>query len=160
MARRVVYNPPYIGGHQQLISPGSIHIGQATKAALGHQYLFPPVVDQHPDWLEGKSNGEMMDMWRNDHPGKQPDKRVPQNLANLKSLLRKQIREGTRWARAQIVVVVKPGKSMPVNHKLEGLEEAIDHCLTAARSLDRIELESVIKLLRRARNEVVWKIGQ
>jgi hypothetical protein len=43
---------------------------------------------------------------------------------------------------------------------LEVLEEQIDECLLAARTLDRQGLESVINLLRRARNEVVWKMGQ
>jgi len=42
----------------------------------------------------------------------------------------------------------------------EKLEEQIDDCLTAARSLDREVLHNVIGLLRKARNEVVWKLGQ
>ena len=44
------------------------------------------------------------------------------------------------------------------NQGLEALEEQIDECLTMARNLDREELESVIHLLRRARNEIVWKL--
>ena len=43
---------------------------------------------------------------------------------------------------------------------LESLEEQIDECLTLAKNLDREGLSSVINLLRRARNEVVWKIGE
>jgi hypothetical protein len=31
--------------------------------------------------------------------------------------------------------------------------------LTDAKNLDRMGLAAVIKLLRRARNEVIWKIG-
>jgi hypothetical protein len=46
------------------------------------------------------------------------------------------------------------------SHKLEALEELIDDCLSLAKHLDREGLESIIKLLRRARNEVVWKMGQ
>jgi hypothetical protein len=45
-------------------------------------------------------------------------------------------------------------------HKLEALEERIDDCLAHARQLDREGLEGVIELLHRARNEVVWKMGQ
>jgi hypothetical protein len=41
----------------------------------------------------------------------------------------------------------------------EQLEEQIDDCLTAARSLDREVLHNVIGLLRKARNEIVWKLG-
>jgi hypothetical protein len=40
------------------------------------------------------------------------------------------------------------------------LEESIDDCPTQAKNLDREELDSIIKLLRRARNEVVGKLGQ
>jgi hypothetical protein len=43
---------------------------------------------------------------------------------------------------------------------LEQLGEQIDDCLTAAKVLDREGLEHVIRLLRQARNEVVWKLGQ
>ena len=43
---------------------------------------------------------------------------------------------------------------------LERLEEQIDECLTLARTLDREGLSGVIVMLRRARNEVVWKMGE
>jgi hypothetical protein len=45
------------------------------------------------------------------------------------------------------------------SRSLESLEEAIDDCLQAAKGLDRQGLADVIALLRRARNEVVWKLG-
>ena len=44
--------------------------------------------------------------------------------------------------------------------KLEALEQHIDECLHEARLLDKDGLEDVINHLRRARNAVVWKIGQ
>jgi len=40
------------------------------------------------------------------------------------------------------------------------LEEQIDDCLALAKEMDREGLVSVIALLRRARNEVVWKMGE
>jgi hypothetical protein len=40
------------------------------------------------------------------------------------------------------------------------LEERIDDCLSLSKSLDRDGLGDVIVLLRRARNEAVWKMGQ
>jgi hypothetical protein len=43
---------------------------------------------------------------------------------------------------------------------LELLEEQIDHCLTLAKTLNREQLTGVIDLLRRARNNVVWIIGE
>ena len=43
---------------------------------------------------------------------------------------------------------------------LENLEELIDECLVSAKGLDREGLDSVIRLLRHARNSVVWKLGQ
>jgi hypothetical protein len=45
-------------------------------------------------------------------------------------------------------------------HKLELLEEQIDDCLSLAKSLDREGLGEIIRLLRGARNKVVWKMGQ
>ena len=44
--------------------------------------------------------------------------------------------------------------------KLEALELQIDECLIAARHLDREGLHDIIAMLRRARNAVVWKLGQ
>jgi hypothetical protein len=44
--------------------------------------------------------------------------------------------------------------------QLEALEEQIDDCLSAAKALDREGLGDVIGLLRRARNQVAWKMGQ
>ena len=40
------------------------------------------------------------------------------------------------------------------------LEEQIDECLSLAKYLGRKELASVIGLLRKARNAVVWKLGE
>ena len=45
-------------------------------------------------------------------------------------------------------------------NRLEMLEEQIDDCLTVAKNLDRTGLEEVIHHLRRARNKVVWKLGE
>jgi hypothetical protein len=43
---------------------------------------------------------------------------------------------------------------------LEALEEHIDDSLTLAKNLDRSGLAEVIILLRKARNKVVWKLGE
>jgi hypothetical protein len=51
----------------------------------------------------------------------------------------------------------KPTRIAPKG--LEALEERIDDCLTVAKHMDREGLDDVIRLLRNARNAVVWKLG-
>jgi DNA-binding MurR/RpiR family transcriptional regulator len=53
-----------------------------------------------------------------------------------------------------------PSVKAPTTSVPDTVEERIDDCLTAARNLDKDGLEEVIRLLRKARNAVVWKIGQ
>jgi ABC-type phosphate transport system substrate-binding protein len=62
----------------------------------------------------------------------------------------------TEIATDPVAIAVKT----PKTSVLETPEERIDDCLTAARHLDKDGLEDVIRLLRKARNAVVWKIGQ
>ena len=63
--------------------------------------------------------------------------------------------------RKATAAAVSAGTVLPVSKNgLVVLEEQIDECLIAARMLDPEGLESIIQHLRRARNEVVWKIGQ
>jgi hypothetical protein len=132
---------------------------------------FRTVFAQRPDWLGEKSNDAILARYRDDHniaPGGEIDKKIKQNLANLKSSLRKQIREKklgrpSKDAAGTVAVAFMAApvavKKTPVS-KLDALEESIDDCLTAAKSLDREGLHDVIVLLRKARNAVVWKIGQ
>jgi len=88
---------------------------------------------------------------------------VKSSLSNIKSVLRskKRKRRKAKAAAAEIgagpvgVAIKKPKTTI-----LETFEEQIDDCLTAARNLDKDGLEDVIRLLRKARNAVVWKIGQ
>ena len=81
---------------------------------------------------------------------------------NVKSLLRKRGR--TRGKRhdeeRERATGVKAAPRTRVANALEELEEHIDDCLTVAKLVDREGLAHVIKLLRQARNEVVWKLGQ
>lgn len=55
------------------------------------------------------------------------------------------------------VALVAPRKSL---RHLRALEEQIDECPRAAKAADREGLAEVIDLLRRARNKVVWKLGE
>jgi len=108
--------------------------------------------------------------------GKDVDAKAKQVNANLKSILRKQLgvskgsngkpaavktRVGRPAGTTATVKAAAPAKvavHAPIS-KLEQLEENIDECLTFAKNLDRTGLESVINNLRRARNEVVWKLS-
>src|SRR5262245_1786024 len=123
---------------------------------------FRKLFKENHAWLHERSNQVLLDRWLKDHPGeKEVPERVKQILANLKSVLRKQARKkagpkkGSQTAQATLAET--PRK--PVRG-LDRLEEQIDECLSLAKYLGREELASVIGLLRRARNEVVWKLGE
>lgn len=121
---------------------------------------FRKVFTERPDWLDGKSNKEVRERWVKEHP---PHTTMPadvQNaMGNVKSLMRRDVREEGRD---------KGAKRGSVAHAVEGpklrglpaLEVSIDESIILASNLDRAGLENVIRLLRKARNEVVIKIGE
>jgi hypothetical protein len=128
---------------------------------------FRRVFKENPKLLVTRSNEELLSRWLADHPG---HKAVPPNiqkhLSNVKSVLRKKGRKKHRKAKpAELDGAVQAVNSKPTPTRitpkgLEALEEQIDDCLTAAKKLDREGLDDVIRLLRNARNGVVWKLGQ
>ena len=128
---------------------------------------FRRIFEERPDLLAGRSNDELLLRWLKDHPGEKrvPD-RVKGNLANIKSVLRKKARKRGRKKAAEqpaeatttTAVAVVAARTPRIG--LEALEVHIDDALTMAKNLDREGLGSVIDHLRRARNEVVWKMGQ
>jgi hypothetical protein len=136
--------------------------GQANGAESVSAY-FRKVFDEAPKLLKTRSNEEVLQRWLKDHPGEtEVPRKVRNSLMNVKSLLRKR---GRKRARAQDeererATGVKGAPRTKVASALEELEEHIDDCLTVAKLLDRQGLEHVIRLLRQARNEVVWKLGQ
>jgi DNA-binding MurR/RpiR family transcriptional regulator len=88
---------------------------------------------------------------------------VKSSLSNIKSVLRSKKRKRRKAKAAAAAIAAGPvavAVKQPKTSVLETLEEQIDDCLTAARNLDKEGLEEVIRLLRKARNVVVWKIGQ
>ncbi|HEV3117949.1 MAG TPA: hypothetical protein VGY58_12915 [Gemmataceae bacterium] len=124
---------------------------------------FRKLFAENPKLLKTRSNQEVLERWLTDHPGKRKvPERVKQSLSNVKSILRKKLRKRGRKAAAteaaSAVESVPQLQVVPLG--LEALEIQIDDVLTVARTLDREGLESVINHLRRARNEVVWKLGQ
>ena len=81
----------------------------------------------------------------------------------MKSLLRKKLREMTGGPKRESQPVAAASSADAPRQgvrPLELLEEQIDECLVLAKEVDRDGLASVIALLRRARNEVVWKMGE
>ena len=116
---------------------------------------FRELFTAHPELLTEKSNDAIVVRYRKDHAlADDADLAVTvkNNMANMKSVMRKQLRKGSGKASAKV--------ASRAGNRLEALEELIDDCLTLAKAIDRLGLDSIINLLRRARNEVVWKIGQ
>jgi hypothetical protein len=131
----------------------------------GISAYFRKVFGENPKWLSTRSNDEVLARWLQDHEGEtEVPKRVKQNLSNVKSLLRKAGRR--KPGRPKKESLSAEPNAVPAAARrgsvrgLESLEEHIDECLSLAKNLDREGLSSVINLLRRARNEVVWKIGE
>jgi hypothetical protein len=124
------------------------------------------VFKENPKWIETRSNDEILARWLKDHPGEtEVPERVKKNLSNVKSLLRQaQRKKPGRPKKESLPAEPTAATSAAAPRKgvrgLETLEEQLDECLTLAKNLDREGLSSVINLLRRARNEVVWKMGE
>jgi hypothetical protein len=143
------------------ISNGAVH-GETTAG------YFRRIFTENSKLLKERSNEAILTRWLADHPD---ENEVPQtvknNLSNLKSILRskKRAKVARRAEEAQPDARM-PMSAVPVARtatgttKLDDLELQIDECLILAKQVDRAGLESVIHHLRRARNEVVWKIGQ
>jgi hypothetical protein len=129
------------------------------------QGYFKRILRENPKLLKGRSNQELLDRWKADHPGRDLTNSVKAGLQNAKSALRSKKRrrrkaplgDGQPPASDLTDRAARPAKPP---HGLERLEEQIDDCLALAKHTDRAGLESVIRLLHRARNEVVWKMGQ
>lgn len=129
---------------------------------------FKRVFKENPQLLGVKSNDELFRRWLADHPD---HTEVPGNikgiLFNVKSGLRKKGRKklGRPKKVEQAVPVTaaithpKPVKVAAVKG-LEALEEQIDDALTLAKHMDRESLDDVIRILRKARNTVVCKLGE
>jgi hypothetical protein len=92
---------------------------------------FRKIFDENPKLLKGRSNDEHLRRWLADHPDhKEVPQKVKNNLANVKSVLRKK-----RWKvgkpkaaqpKAAVSLVITPKVA---TRGLETLEERIDDCL-------------------------------
>ena len=132
--------------------------GRKRKSLSGY---FKQVINENPSWLDGAgTNALILEHFQKDHPNKAITNKIKANLANVKSVLRKgkRRRGGVRASPHLIAARATPG--FATTRSLAGLEEYIDECLTLAKNLDRVGLDHVIRLLRNARNHVVWKMGR
>ncbi len=143
---------------------------------------FRQLFAEKPEWLKETSNDAILERYRTDHglpPGAALDQSIKSNLANIKSVLRKQSRGPRQTAPANRVGRVNgametqtasPMQSTRTGNKLEPLEEMIDNCRDLAKSIDRDGLTDpsidrqglaeVLKGLRRCQNKIVWMIGE
>jgi hypothetical protein len=126
---------------------------------------FRKVFTDRPEWLQQKSNDVVLARYRTDHgmsPDKPVDKSVKGTMANMKSVMRKEmgVTGNGSQRKAKAAGSNWPLSTAPVKPTLESLEELIDECLVAAKSYDRAGLDHVIRHLRIARNSVVWKMGK
>jgi hypothetical protein len=114
--------------------------------------------DADPSLVQSKSNEHLMELWKNDNPNHTPEdvRRARQNLANLKSALRRDLRHGKGGRGAAVAVLVANDDGA---NPLEKLEGRIDDCMLMARNMDEKGLKAAIHHLRLARNHVVWKLG-
>jgi hypothetical protein len=134
--------------------------GQPGKESISG--YFRRVFQENPKLLNERSNRALLQRWLSDHPGEKVSGSVKAGLSNIKSVLRSKGRKSA--ARKSSAEHKSAGSAAPAAVRrprgLAPLEEAIDECLMMARATDREGLEVVIDLLRRARNQVVWKMGQ
>jgi hypothetical protein len=127
---------------------------------------FRRIFDENPALLKERSNESLLARWQQDHPGEKVTGSVKAGLSNIKSVLRSKGRK--KAAKKQRVADreregqsgEKPQRAATPRRGLGALEEAIDDCLMMAKAADREGLATAIDLLRRARNQVVWKMGE
>ena len=149
MAKRTQTTPA--GAGQENGQPGGENISGYIRR----------VFKENPKWIETRSNDEILARWLKDHPGEtEVPERVKKNLSNVKSLLRQARRKKPGRPKKESQPAGPTAAPRSAVRGLETLEEQLDECLTLAKNLDWEGLSSVINLLRRARNEVVWKMGE
>jgi len=130
-----------------------VHAEQPSKSSY-----WRGIFDKNPKLVRQRSNSSLREQWESDHPGQKFDESWSQSLSNVKSMYRNKHKKGRKSKAAmngQPGTHVAPA-TVPAA-ALERLENAVDQCLWAAHQLGPVSLDRVIKLLRAARNEIVWK---
>src|SRR5580700_6284687 len=149
-------------------TPAKARIGRPPQGSgESTSGYFRTLFKENPQFLVTRSNSEVLGRWLADHPG---TKAVPPNIqksmAKVKGLLRKKSRKRGKSTTVEQAAPVTAAVSEPkalakvAPKSLEALEEQIDDCLTLAKRTDKEGLTEVIRMLRNARNAVVWTLGQ
>ena len=133
--------------------------GGETGSIMGY---FRPILEANPKLLKSRKNDALYSRWLTDHPGHaEVPEQVRNGLANLKSVLRKQLNihlgKRGRKAKAETPAAAAPSKHtgrVPVG-QLQQLEHQIDECLAQAKQFGSDGLGEIVQLLRHARNRVV-----
>src|SRR5438445_11293304 len=82
--------------------------------------FFRNLFTERPELLQSTDNAEILDLWQAAHPSRKISKKVKQNLANVKSVMRKLQRRGRRGkatARSNMAGHMYEGK--PTMERLE-----------------------------------------
>jgi hypothetical protein len=130
----------------------------AEESVAGY---FRRIFQENPKLLKSSRNAEILQRWLDDHPGhREVPQKVKYSLSNIKSVLRSKRRQKKTPAPAEPLAEAAGSPVETGPSELEQLEVLIDDCLSQAKQVDRDGLADVIDHLRRARNAVVWHIGQ
>ena len=117
---------------------------------------FVEQFNQHPEWLELSDNSALVDQWMADHGGKAMPAKVKKSMATCKSSLRNALRSSNgrrKGGRKKLAVLDIPARSAVSG--LDDLDAMIDKCLVAARDLNVIGIEPVLKHLRVAQAHII-----
>lgn len=134
--------------------------GTATDRSETSSGYFRRLFKRKPRLLEQRSNDEALRRWLKDHPGyTEAPATVKNTLANIKSILRKKLAERDARRGESEPAEERPAPTRARPSELQQLEEHIDSCMMLAKEIDAEGLANVIRTLRDARNEVVWKAG-
>src|SRR5262245_52820554 len=130
---------------------------------------FRELYTKQPDLLKQGTNADVIALWEKAHAGQRMDERVKGIMANVKSQMRKKMGLGKLRGRRRrrkvaldgaaggVMVAAKPRAS---RLSLEDLEGAIDDCMAMAKNINRERLVTVLQHLRKARNLVVYELGE
>jgi hypothetical protein len=117
---------------------------------------FRSILLANPQLIKKRSNARLIELYLQDFPGRKGlTKKEKGALANVKSHLRRKKR---RKKAEELDGAAQAGRTVKVKvGDLETLEFGIDDCYILARKLDPVGLGNVIRLLRKARNEIILK---
>ncbi len=137
-------------------------MAKKSKEGSSYSYIKQLFID-HPELLKEKRNAAILARYRADHGLAEDapiEKTVMNNLANIKSNMRKAVRTETASKEASRPESERRGRPTKQSGALEQLEVMIDDTLSFAKSQATESLIPAINLLRMARNKVVWLQGE